>query len=188
MTDMDKDMERKQLIDGGESQKRAVKLTEKAFAEKIDKLQTSRKSKLNKAGNIRNEINGFMSNDDKEKVLNALDELKIVCDDAKAAHDALLGLMPHHEVERHKIWFKAKMLVNNDCVSNVNDWLSAHEINTKGIGIDDEVKPCDGVSNASSKYSLGSSKSTTSSIAKLKAAAERAAVLARLKVLKEKHA
>lgn len=45
---MDKDMEREQLIDGGESQKRAVKLTEKAFAKKIDKLQTSRKLKLNK--------------------------------------------------------------------------------------------------------------------------------------------
>lgn len=79
---------------------------------------------------IKHEINSFMLNGDKENVLNALDELKNVCDNAEAAHDALLGLllglMPHHEVERHKIWFKAKMLVNNDCVSNIKEWLSTH--------------------------------------------------------------
>lgn len=55
---------------------KGVKLTEKAFPEKLDKLQTLRKLKLNKAGNIRTKMNGFISNGDKEGVLNVHDVLR----------------------------------------------------------------------------------------------------------------
>lgn len=60
------DIEREQFTIGGESQKFTVKLTEKAFPEKLDKLQTLRKLKLNKAGNIRTKMNDFIFNGDKK--------------------------------------------------------------------------------------------------------------------------
>lgn len=182
--DVDKTFENEQMTNAGESQKRVIKLTDKALAEEIDKLQNTRKAKLNKAGNLRNEMDVLMCNDDKTQVLNALDELETVCDDAQCAHDSLLCLLPCSEVERHEIWFKAKMLPNNECVSNVQQWLSESDTNPNDNGRDDNVNPSDSVSNVGSKYS----KSSTTSCAKLKAMAERAAVLARVKVLKERHA
>ena len=42
------------------TQKRVVKLTAKALAEKLDKLQTDRKAKLNKANVIRKSIRNYM--------------------------------------------------------------------------------------------------------------------------------
>lgn len=186
--DVDKTFENEQMTNVGESQKRVIKLTDKALAEEIDKLQNTRKAKLNKAGNLRNEMDVLMCNDDKTQVLNALDELETVCDDAQCAHDSLLCLLPCSEVERHEIWFKTKMLPNNECVSNVQQWLSESDTNPNDNGRDDNVNPSDSVSNVGSKYSQTSSKSSTTSCAKLKAMAERAAVLARVKVLKERHA
>lgn len=76
--------------------------------------------------------------------------------------------------------------MNNDCFSNAKEWLLMHGINTEGKGFDDRVKP--GVSNVSCQLSRKNNTSATSSTAKLKAAAERAAVLACVKILKVKHA
>lgn len=50
--------------------KLTLKLTEKAFTEKIEKLQTLRQSRLKKVGNIWHKINGFRYNGDKQGVFN----------------------------------------------------------------------------------------------------------------------
>lgn len=181
--EMDKNVNTELGANGGENQKRTVKLTEKGLAEKLDRLQNTRKSKLNKAGKIRDEIKDLISNGDRTNVLNAFDELKNVCEDAKGLHQTLLCLLSNEEGNKHEIWFTAKMLPNNECFSNVNQWLSQTEPNHE----DEEVTPADSVSNTGSKGSQRSSKSSASA-AKLKVAAEKAAVLARVKILKEKHA
>lgn len=84
--EMDKNVNTELGANGGENQKRTVKLTEKGLAEKLDCLQNTRKSKLNKAGKIRDEIKDLISNGDRTNVLNAFDELKNVCEDAKGLH------------------------------------------------------------------------------------------------------
>lgn len=181
--EMDKNVNTELGANGGENQKRTVQLTGKGLAEKLDRLQNTRKSKLNKAGKIRDEIKDLISNGDRTNVLNAFDELKNVCEDAKGLHQTLLCLLSNEEGNKHEIWFTAKMLPNNECFSNVNQWLSQTETNHE----DEEVTPADSVSNTGSKGSQRSSKSSASA-AKLKVAAEKAAVLARVKILKEKHA
>lgn len=96
---MDRDIENE---NGVLTQKRTVKLTEKALAKKFDKLQNVRKAKLNKASNIRKELNDLMSDGDKTKVVNALDELKITCD-AKEVQGSMMDLLSVEEGEKHEI-------------------------------------------------------------------------------------
>lgn len=115
MLDMDTNVENEQIENGVVTQKRTVKLTEKALLEKLDKLQNIRKSKLNKASNIRKELNDLMYDGDKTKEVNALDELTTMCDDAKEVHNSLMALLSVEEGGKHEIWFKAKMLPNNEC-------------------------------------------------------------------------
>lgn len=102
-----------------QTQKRVVKLTAKALANEIDRLQAGKKAKLNKAANIRKSIEGFMLKHDKTKVKNALEELFEVCYEVKEIHKRLLGLLPCEEKEKQEIWVKAKMLPINECIANV---------------------------------------------------------------------
>lgn len=50
----------------------------------------------------------------KTKEVNALDELKTMCDDAKEVHNSLMALLSVEEGGKDEIWFKAKMLPNNE--------------------------------------------------------------------------
>lgn len=166
--------------------KRMIKMTVKALAAKCDKFQADRKGKLNRAASIRDTIKGFMVANDKFQVQNALAELVQVCDDARGMHENLLGFMAPDEKEKQNIWFKAKMLSNNECISQVQMWVSNNEGGTYG-GNDDGINPNDSVSNVMSKCSSGKSvKSSTSSAARV-AEAERAALVARAAALKERH-
>lgn len=90
-----------------------MKLTAKAFVEKLERLQSDRKAKLNKASNLRKKIQKLMQKSDKKAgVQGALDELVNLCDEAKGVHGSLMGLLPD-EKEKHDIWFKAKMISND---------------------------------------------------------------------------
>lgn len=51
-----------------DKQKRVVKLTAKALAEKLERLQASRKAKLNKAGNLREKMQVLMQTNEKVTV------------------------------------------------------------------------------------------------------------------------
>ena len=106
------------------TQKRVVKLTAKALAEKLDKLQTDRKAKLNKANFIRKSIRNYMVKNERTQVENDLNELIDLCNEIKCIHESLLQLLPSDEKEKHVIWFKAKMLSNDECIANANVWMS----------------------------------------------------------------
>ena len=254
------------------TQKRVVKLTAKALAEKLDKLQTDRKAKLNKANFIRKSIRNYMVKNERTQVDNDLNELIDLCNEIKYIHESLLQLLPSDEKEKHVIWFKAKMLSNDECIANANVWMSCSNsqdgnvISTNAVsntlmdviiveqlsvcdnvqnanltdvssdvhggtvenvamqnnglnvdpidipsqtssvskmlthnnvssvvhkGVEDEVNPDDSISNVASNCSSrksGMSKVSTTSSARIRAEAERAALIARAAVLKERHA
>lgn len=86
-----------------QSQKRVVKLTEKALANEYDRLQSSRKSKLNKAASIRESIRSLMVKHDKTQVRGALKELIELCGEIKKVHDALLVILPSDEKETRNL-------------------------------------------------------------------------------------
>lgn len=183
-TDVQAASKPRSVTSGVETQKRVTKLTAKAFAYKLESLQNDRKVKLNKATNIRKSIQGFMLRDDKTQVQNALGELIVVCDEAKNMPENLLGLLPCDEKEKHEIWFKAKMLSNNECFANAKGWISCNESHAHENGnVVDDIGPNDSVSNVCSKHSShrsgNRSKSSTTSSAAIKAEADRAALVAR---------
>ena len=171
-----------------QTQKRVIQLTAKALGVKIDKLQTVRKAKLNKADNIRKSMQGLILKGNKINVQSALDELMEVCDEAKGFHESLLGLLPHEEKEKHATWFKAKMLSNDECIADAKLWVSYNEGNaheTENDNVLDDINPNDSVSNVGSKRSSQrSGKSSTTSSARIKAEADRAALVARFAALK----
>lgn len=107
-----------------QTQKRVVKLTAKALANELDRLQSGRKAKLNNTAIIRKSIQGLMLKHDKTKVQDALEELCQVCYEVKYMHNNLLGFLPTEEKEKQEIWFKAKMLPINECIANTKKWVS----------------------------------------------------------------
>ncbi|XP_037620552.1 uncharacterized protein LOC119485230 [Sebastes umbrosus] len=175
------------------AEKRVVKLTVKALADKLEKLQDSRRAKLNKVTNIRKSMQSLMLMGDKEQVQNALEELINVCNEAKCVHESLLGLLPCDEKEKHVTWFNAKMLAPNECIAEAKRWVSCIEGDTHEKGnIEDDIHPDDSVSNVGSKHSshksMNSGKSSTTSSARIKVEADRAALMARVASLKERQA
>lgn len=73
-------------------------------------------------------MQGLMQKRDKtSEVQCALSDLVNLCDEVKGIHGSLMGMLPLEEKERHDIWFKAKMLSNNDFISEVKRWVSCAE-------------------------------------------------------------
>lgn len=178
-------------VPGGlETQKRVVKLTAKALADKIETLQSDRKAKLNRASVKRKSIQCFISQGDKTQVLNVLEELIEVCDEAKCMHTLLLGMLPCDEGEKHETWFKAKMMFNDECIADAELWVSSYEGNVYEK-VEDGVNPDESVSNMGSKHSSQrsnrSGKSSTTSSVRIQVEAKRAALIARAAALKESH-
>lgn len=125
----------------------------------------------------------------------------VLCDEAKALHDSLMGLLHGVELERQQTWFKAKIMINNEFINDVQKWFtrafnngdkiddknrsSQVENNDKDENeVIDDVLPEDSVSKVASKHSsrqsAGSRKSSSSTAsARIKAGAEKAALIAR---------
>ena len=91
--------------------------------------------------------------------------------------------MSTEESGKQNTWFAAKMLVENCFIDDVKQWLT----NDKNVGeVVDDVHPDDSISNVASKHShqqsTGSVKSSksgqTTALARIKAEAEKAALLA----------
>ena len=78
-----------------QTQKQVVKLTAKALAEKLDKVQTDRKAKLNKATFIRKSMRNYMVKNEKTKVElpASINELVDLCNEIKCIHESLLQLL-----------------------------------------------------------------------------------------------
>lgn len=192
-----------------EKEKRTIKLTQKALLDKLEKLQRNRKSKLKKASDLKGTIKDIMQDgENKRNVYSMLEKHNALCDEAEEAHNYLLELLPPDEKEKHEIWFEAKMLSVNELNDEVNKWLSNTDVlraagiveNEGGDDDESEINPSDSISNVeeksgkkssrksdtSSKTSKSSGSSTSS--ARIQAEAERAALMARVAALEEKHA
>ncbi len=190
------------VTDGeAQSSKRVVKLSVKALAARLERLQNGRKAKLNKAGNVKKTIQGLMQSGKHADVQNALDGYIELRDEARWMHDSIMILLPESEKEKHETWFKAKIMFIDEFIENTQRWVSENESVVDNEGKleggdenddenvenpEDNINPDDSVSNTG-KRSKASKISTTSS-AQIKAEAERAALVARMTALKEQHA
>lgn len=77
-----------------------------------------------------------------------------MCNEIQTGHDTLLGLLPEEEVEKHVVWYKAKMLSVNEFMKEVAVWLTngpdANMDNKDNTTVvEEEVQPADSVSNMS---------------------------------------
>lgn len=148
-----------------DKQKRVVKLTAKALAEKFQRLQASRKAKLHKEGRLREKMQALMKTKEKVKVQCVFEDFHL-CDEAQHIHGSLVDILPDEEKEKHSILFKAKMICNNEFITDVTKWLSGA---TQGSNddVDDNINTEDIVSNVASRHSSRkTSKSSTTSSAR----------------------
>lgn len=177
-----------------------VKLTHMALLDKIETLQKFRKHKLNKASALKSIIQELMEDTEyKAEVFHTFVKYKLMCKEAKEAHESLLNILLVTERDKHETWFKAKLLSVSDFIEDVTKWLKQCEIRKSAEVVNDdadEVKPGDTISNIESnisktksgRKSSTSSRSSRASSARIQEEAERAALEARTAALKEKHA
>ncbi len=100
-------------------------------------------------------------------------------------------MLPESEMEKHDIWFNAKMIVNKYFISEVKMWVSFTEkeirptlnevMHDKVYGVD----PHDSISNVGSKCSSKARTCSSVSSARVIAEADEAALLASMAALKE---
>lgn len=177
--------------------KRSIKLTTKALLSKLSDLETLRKSKLSKAANIKQTVQGLMCESGYEvEIKSSFSKYQVLINDAKVAHNNLLELLPIDEKEKHETWFKAKLLsVNEFCQCVENHFKSTNNGTTEDVQLEDDIKPTDGVSNVGtssctkSRTTERSSRSSKAAfeVAHAQAEAKKAALLARASALKKKH-
>lgn len=85
----------------------------------------------------------------KSDVQGALVDFVTLCDELRGIHGPLMGMLPDGEKEKHYIWFKAKIMFNDECISDAKRWVGCSEQQVcKDDGDDD-----DSVSNVASKHS-----------------------------------
>lgn len=156
--------------------KRVSKLSAKALAQKLERLQNDRKNKLNKAANLRETVQCLMQKCKVSEVQNGLDSFIKLCDEIRSIHGFLLGLLPQEEKDRHETWFKAKMMFNDEFIVKTRGWLSSSGVfESKAISNDDEIFKPDDVNRNDSVSNVGeilskseaSCKSSTTSSARV---------------------
>ena len=80
------------------TEKRTVELIAKALACKMETLQKQCQSNVTKMKELSREIKGLMKNDENaKKVQFKLNELKQLCENANAAHESVIVLLPKKE-------------------------------------------------------------------------------------------
>lgn len=179
-----------------ESGKRERKLTEKALVNKIEKLQNERKHAVDKIKGLIPRMKGLMKQRGTvSQVKQCLGNLNILCENATTAHNELLPLLPEDELIKQKEWFSSVMNHSNTFQKDTQKGIVETGQNSQEqqdspempLQVEDEINPCDSVSNVESHKTAQSQCSSTSS-ARLKAEAELAALTMRHKLLKDKHA
>ncbi|KAK0145483.1 hypothetical protein N1851_015620 [Merluccius polli] len=110
------------------TEKRTVKLTAKALACKMETLQKQRQSNVTKMKELSREIKGLMKNDENaKKVQFKLNELKQLCENANAAHESVIVLLPKEEKVTQNEWYGRIIKHNTDFTDDVKTWLSETE-------------------------------------------------------------
>lgn len=184
-------------------EKRCIKLTPRALLEKLEALQKTRKTKINKANNLMAIIKNVMPNREYEKEVQcSFGKFIRLCDEAREMHNSVMVILPNAEKEKQQTWFDGKMLIYNGFRDDVQKWLSTEsQVSCSGVdgnACQDDIQPNDSVSNISSRgSSKPSSRKSSSSVrtgrssafsVRIIAEAEKAALIARATALKEKHA
>ncbi len=107
-------------------------------------------------------------------------------DDFKSTHEAYKDLLSEEEAHEDECeWFEPKMAEIDFFLSSVSERLSGVCKPGHGEFQETEVAPKDSVSQASSRGS--SSRASSVASARIRAEAERAAVMVKMAALKEKH-
>ena len=121
--DGEKRRETKSLLDDG-MEKRVVKLTAKALANKIETLQTERKSCVKRHKRLAEEIKGLMESDvNARDVQCKLDLMLQLFENAKVCHDSVIILIPKAEQDIQNEWFDRITKNNNEFKDDVEIWL-----------------------------------------------------------------
>lgn len=119
-----------------------------------------------------------------QEVKENLNKFVSLLDDFKSLHETYQELLSEEEARQDEVeWFKPKMADINTFVSSVSEWLSGVSKAVEPQEI--EVAPKDSISQISSHESKSRVFSVAS--ASLQVEAERAAVLAKVAALREKH-
>lgn len=121
--------------------KQPIKLTYKALVEKLQKLQNTRKDKLNRARNLRKVAQELMQSRNALEVKGVLEKIVNLCDEAKNVHESVVSLMDTEGKEKQNTWFAAKMLVEKGFISHVKQWLIDTGDNVDNVDDDDVVNP-----------------------------------------------
>ncbi|XP_032416528.1 uncharacterized protein LOC116718567 isoform X3 [Xiphophorus hellerii] len=184
------------------SSKRSIKLTEKGLMSYIKMCQDKRNAKLKQARRIMDDLNVLMESNDKADSVNSLLATFIQCSqDAEASHKTLTSLpLPYDELMKQNEHFQNKMSSYHEFTELVRGWLcerekpfvqpSADDYDQGKNDVDNAINPEDSASNVRSvKSKSGSqvSRVSSTSSARIKAEAERAALLERAAGLKKKH-
>lgn len=108
-----------------DEQKREIKLSIKALANKIENLQKERKAMVNKTKGLTNIIKDLMQNDDNvPQVRSQLETLVQMVENTKLLHESLVPILPKEEQEKQNEWFSNVLKCNNGFMEDVRQWFS----------------------------------------------------------------
>lgn len=109
---------------------RENRLTPKALLEKLETLQKTRKSKLNKVKNL------MTTNRDYEKEVHCSFEKFIkLSDEAREMHNSVMVILPSEEKIKQS-WFSGKMLICNGFIDDGEKWLSTEsQVSCAGVDV-----------------------------------------------------
>ena len=154
--------------------------------EHLNSLYAARRGKLGVCTRKMNEIKALLVDGGNiETVDESLEAFHAVLNDFKNAHNSVLELVTEEEHEQESInYYQPRMRTYEHFLKEVEIWKKA-EIEPQML-----IEPHDSISNVSKTSSKTKSSKTASSVssARLKAEAERAALLARQASLQDKHA
>ncbi|XP_023192327.1 uncharacterized protein LOC111609249 isoform X3 [Xiphophorus maculatus] len=184
-------------------EKRNIKFTPKGLEFYIKTCQEKRSLKCQQASKLVEKISALMTSQENVKKVSS-DFVKFIkCyQDATDLHESFLSLpLPEEEVKRQSVYFQSKVTTFSDFMDNVKVWLHEagdsyterkNNVDDDQVADLDEINPEDSVSNISSvkprsKTSSQQSRTSSTSSARIKAAAEKAALMERLAALDKKH-
>lgn len=150
----------------------------------VPKLRNARKGKLAHLTKRKNIMLELMEDAScVQEVKENLNKFMCLLDDFKSLHETYQELLSEEEARQDEAeWFKPKMADINIFLSSVSEWLSGA---SKTDEQQFEVAPKDSISQVSSRESRSRALSVAS--ASLQVEAERAAILAKVAALREKH-
>ncbi|XP_027860260.1 uncharacterized protein LOC114136464 [Xiphophorus couchianus] len=184
-------------------EKRNIKFTPKGLEFYIKTCQEKRSLKCKQASKLVEKISALMTSQENVKKVSS-DFVKFIkCyQDATDLHESVLSLpLPEEEVKRQSVYFQSKVTTFSDFMDNIKVWLheagdsyteQKNNVDDDQVADLDEINPEDSVSNISSvkprsKTSSQQSWTSSTSSARIKAAAEKAAFMERLAALDKRH-